>query len=539
MCSTLVLSGWTSHVVSVSLLHASLTYDCARYKGIVMAICTSGPGQPDGEQQGHCSPRAVHNTASPEYDRAPSCEPQQRVNDHIIHHTRQLAEHKNRIDNLQGVLDATRSELTAVTKVVAALSEQLAHDGCDREPANVYQRQNRGEQSEEGNDLDKLKQQVAKLSQHVRQLAKADCELPPILDTRTRSKPESANGETQVVQQSSLSRSLSTNTVRPESAVELMTRQDSTKTRSISQDTVPSDAARVLPGLRAIDAASGIGSWSSGTRLACPERPGVVTSFTSHNIAPRSLPPQAVQRAGDDKMACAADTYEPSPRHHRRNRSSSREGHGQDRSYASSYVHGTKRSHASMSVDPPLQPYHSGAGHARSRANLLPGTTIDLHRDQVTGRIVGLERPKSHEERYTVHASSRHVAPYEAHRTLRAALPHDSYTMSREVLSEDAPSRKRSRTKLKRNGQGILIRKDGRPDMRSISSALNLKKVHAKKDTENGNDEDGRRAIEAQSLSTQAGDEQDAEESAGNVQEQYDSPVAHHSHERSDSGNGL
>ena len=41
---------------------------------------------------------------------------------------------------------------------------------------------------------------------------------------------------------------------------------------------------------------------------------------------------------------------------------------------------------------------------------------------------------------------------------------------------------KRSRTKPIRNSDGVLIRKDGRPDMRSQSSAANLRKVHAKKE---------------------------------------------------------
>ena len=41
---------------------------------------------------------------------------------------------------------------------------------------------------------------------------------------------------------------------------------------------------------------------------------------------------------------------------------------------------------------------------------------------------------------------------------------------------------KKTRTKPIRNADGVLIRKDGRPDMRSQSSALNLRKVHNKKD---------------------------------------------------------
>ena len=45
-------------------------------------------------------------------------------------------------------------------------------------------------------------------------------------------------------------------------------------------------------------------------------------------------------------------------------------------------------------------------------------------------------------------------------------------------------SGKKTRTKPIRNAEGILIRKDGRPDMRSVSSANNLPKVHAKKEAE-------------------------------------------------------
>lgn len=43
---------------------------------------------------------------------------------------------------------------------------------------------------------------------------------------------------------------------------------------------------------------------------------------------------------------------------------------------------------------------------------------------------------------------------------------------------------KKQRQKPTRNADGILIRKDGRPDMRSQSSAANLRKVHARKEEE-------------------------------------------------------
>ena len=50
--------------------------------------------------------------------------------------------------------------------------------------------------------------------------------------------------------------------------------------------------------------------------------------------------------------------------------------------------------------------------------------------------------------------------------------------------SDPYSSAKRTRTKPIRNADGVLIRKDGRPDMRSQSSAANLRKVHARKDGE-------------------------------------------------------
>ncbi|TKA36640.1 hypothetical protein B0A54_11883 [Friedmanniomyces endolithicus] len=43
-------------------------------------------------------------------------------------------------------------------------------------------------------------------------------------------------------------------------------------------------------------------------------------------------------------------------------------------------------------------------------------------------------------------------------------------------------SSKKSRSKPTRNADGVLIRKDGRPDMRSVSSANNLRRVHAQRE---------------------------------------------------------
>jgi hypothetical protein len=68
-----------------------------------------------------------------------------------------------------------------------------------------------------------------------------------------------------------------------------------------------------------------------------------------------------------------------------------------------------------------------------------------------------------------------------------AGMYPDPHFMPVTTTADLAPSNhptKKTRTKPVRNSDGILIRKDGRPDMRSVSSAMNLKKVHAKKEAE-------------------------------------------------------
>lgn len=74
--------------------------------------------------------------------------------------------------------------------------------------------------------------------------------------------------------------------------------------------------------------------------------------------------------------------------------------------------------------------------------------------------------------------------------------PHDYAAAQAEALDSAG---KKSRTKPIRNAEGVLIRKDGRPDMRSVSSANNLRKVHAKKEAERAEME-GRTPTSARSL---------------------------------------
>ena len=65
----------------------------------------------------------------------------------------------------------------------------------------------------------------------------------------------------------------------------------------------------------------------------------------------------------------------------------------------------------------------------------------------------------------------------------RVAIPPPTPAQTLSVVDQYAHTKK-TRTKPVRNADGILIRKDGRPDMRSQSSAANLRKVHARKEEE-------------------------------------------------------
>lgn len=94
---------------------------------------------------------------------------------------------------------------------------------------------------------------------------------------------------------------------------------------------------------------------------------------------------------------------------------------------------------------------------------------------------------RPHPQDLAVHTGGpqHHGLPYPAgHEHEFPATPvastNDPYAMGNDL---DSANRK-TRTKPIRNSDGVLIRKDGRPDMRSVSSANNLRKVHAKKEAE-------------------------------------------------------
>lgn len=111
-----------------------------------------------------------------------------------------------------------------------------------------------------------------------------------------------------------------------------------------------------------------------------------------------------------------------------------------------------------------------------------------------------------------------------------AEFPATPITGSADPFQGD--SGKKSRTKPIRNAEGILIRKDGRPDMRSVSSANNLRKVHAKKEAERAEME-GRTPTSARSLApaNSSSLSDDEGEDHGHVHDDHDGELEDHMHD--------
>ncbi|CAI6332493.1 unnamed protein product [Periconia digitata] len=79
--------------------------------------------------------------------------------------------------------------------------------------------------------------------------------------------------------------------------------------------------------------------------------------------------------------------------------------------------------------------------------------------------------------------SSRGGRPPSSHgRTISLGLQGVTAGVGIGLPADPYAHTKKTRSKPVRNADGILIRKDGRPDMRSQSSAANLRKVHARKE---------------------------------------------------------
>ncbi|TKA65300.1 hypothetical protein B0A55_10025 [Friedmanniomyces simplex] len=106
-----------------------------------------------------------------------------------------------------------------------------------------------------------------------------------------------------------------------------------------------------------------------------------------------------------------------------------------------------------------------------------------------------------------------HVESHDFPATPVSSQQQDPFASQADLLLSN--SSKKIRSKPTRNASGVLIRKDGRPDMRSVSSANNLRKVHAKREAERA-EADGPTPTSARSLApaesnSMSGDERDVE----------------------------
>lgn len=124
-----------------------------------------------------------------------------------------------------------------------------------------------------------------------------------------------------------------------------------------------------------------------------------------------------------------------------------------------------------------------------------PGTVAQAHDPANRGNLVrrGGGHAGSPSDRPIPGAPPGAVMPGSDTQLPQASLYPDPHFMPITTTADVASSAgmspagqptKKTRTKPIRNADGVLIRKDGRPDMRSVSSAMNLKKVHAKKEAE-------------------------------------------------------
>ncbi|KAF4546959.1 Hypothetical protein D9617_86g041460 [Elsinoe fawcettii] len=133
-------------------------------------------------------------------------------------------------------------------------------------------------------------------------------------------------------------------------------------------------------------------------------------------------------------------------------------------------------------------------GHATGQQSIVPHEAMYAPRQQPTHPSGWAAVNASHGKRS---ASIAAIAPHDYSAPGSPKRQKLATLMSRSNIGEatayprpgaSQDSGKKSRTKSKRNANGILIRKDGQSDMRSLSSAQNLRKVHAKK----GKERDGR-----------------------------------------------
>lgn len=240
---------------------------------------------------------------------------------------------------------------------------------------------------------------------------------------------------------------------------------------------------RTLPGFRALDTSASVRGWRPANHQAASPRQAATSAAAGQPVPARHDAPPSSGWA-----AVNAGTKRPV----------SMDGPGSLDGSAS-----PKRQKLATLM-PRAAEHHQPAQHPGTNIVQLPppsGVHDSWHKDKVVGR--GPE-----EDRDGASKRMAELREWAANRDSYRRQPQHAYALSpqdpyrpRELqpanfspeghrilpVNESSPplgETKKSRTKPTRNADGILIRKDGRPDMRSISSAQNLRKVHAKKEAE-------------------------------------------------------
>lgn len=249
-----------------------------------------------------------------------------------------------------------------------------------------------------------------------------------------------------------------------------------------------SHETKVLPSLRALDAASGITSWHprasiSHAQRESPEATDAIEPgyLYRHDRRVSSIDSASYHRSEEarSRKRQKLDTATMSQNRVRIDETQPLNGHTK-----ANFAHGrvstdTFGGHAPrqlrsphLSESNPVTEYMYG----RQRKPSM-GTMPDVYRESTSGKS-GWERTSTQHrdhDSYGHHNSGSSEAR-------RSSNMYPGSTYRDEGLGASNGNTKRSRTKPFRNDEGILIRKDGRPDMRSVSSAMNLRKVHAKKE---------------------------------------------------------
>ncbi|RMY73656.1 hypothetical protein D0862_14255 [Hortaea werneckii] len=172
-----------------------------------------------------------------------------------------------------------------------------------------------------------------------------------------------------------------------------------------------------------------------------------------------------------------------------------------------------------------------GRGGAQLQHHDSEEYSTAIHDEQ--GSPMGQHDPRGYYDPHHPHSTGMPGVVPGSDRAYLPATPEQSQEgIPVQVEIANSGSGKRSRTKPIRNAEGILIRKDGRPDMRSVSSANNLRKVHAKKEAERA-ELGGRTPTSARSLApAQSASMSEEEEDQGRLGTPASADSPSHSGER-------